>query len=63
MRDAVDRIAFLQESHRQLDEQVKEAYNTYMPDEKVAELKMRKLVIKNQIEELKKQVAKDESNG
>ena len=48
------RIKSLNSKHNQLEEKLHEAYIHYLPTSKIKELKMRKLIIKDEIRMLKK---------
>jgi len=46
----------LKNKHEDLDHQIKEAYAHYDPDEKIKELKIKKLQVKKEIEWLEKEI-------
>lgn len=50
-----DRIRFLEETHRVLDQQIKDNFSR-LGDQELTELKKKKLMLKEQIEHLKKTV-------
>ena len=50
------RIAFLQEAHHHLDDEIKNQYKNYANDSIVEELKKQKLKLKDKIEYLKNQL-------
>lgn len=62
MANNVTRLAFLKESHRKLDKDIQKGYNSFIDDIKLADMKMQKLRLKEQIEKLEQEL-KNESNG
>ena len=50
-------IKSLKAKHQDLESQINEAYDHFDPDEKVKDLKIKKLQIKKEIEWLEKEVA------
>jgi hypothetical protein len=48
-RSSVDRLEFLKESHRYLDQTIANAHFNRLPDYTVADLKKKKLALKDQI--------------
>lgn len=48
------RIHHLEEEHKKLENQIKDAYTHFQPDTNVADLKKKKLSIKEKIELLRK---------
>ena len=49
-------IENLKQKHEDLEQQIQEAYNHYYPDEKIKELKIKKLQVKKEIEWLEKEL-------
>jgi len=47
----------LETKHRELDRLIKEGYTNYLADEHLTKMKQQKLLLKRQIEELKKKAA------
>ena len=43
--------------HRRLDDEIKESYNAYQPDQIIKSLKLNKLHLKQEIEIIKKELA------
>lgn len=62
MANNVTRLAFLKESHRKLDKDIQKGYNSFIDDIKLADMKVQKLRLKEQIEKLEQEL-KNESNG
>jgi len=50
-------IESLKQKHEDLDDQIKEAYIYYDPDEKIKDLKIKKLQVKKEIEWLEKEIS------
>jgi hypothetical protein len=48
-RSSIDRLEFLRESHRYLDQTIANAHFNRLPDYTVADLKKKKLALKDQI--------------
>lgn len=49
-------VESLKQKHEDLDYQIKEAYDHYDPDEKIKDLKIKKLQVKKEIEWLEKEI-------
>jgi len=49
----------LKEKHKELEHQIKEAYDHFDPDEKVKDLKIKKLQVKKEIEWLEKEISEN----
>lgn len=49
-------IESLKNKHEDLEQQIKEAYDHYDPDEKIKQLKIKKLQVKKEIEWLEKEI-------
>jgi len=47
-----DRIGILEQQHKQLDNEIKTAYNRYIDDVEIEQLKKRKLYIKDELNKL-----------
>ena len=47
----------LEMKHRELDNKIREGYTNYLADENLTKMKQQKLLLKQQIEELKKKAA------
>lgn len=50
-------IENLKQKHQELEYQIKESYDHYDPDEKIKDLKVKKLQIKKEIEWLEKEIS------
>lgn len=50
-------IESLKQKHQELEHQIKESYDHYDPDEKIKDLKVKKLQIKKEIEWLEKEIS------
>ena len=50
-------IDSLKQKHEDLDFQIKESYDHYDPDEKIKDLKIKKLQVKKEIEWLEKEIS------
>lgn len=49
-------IDSLKEKHKELEQQIKESYDHFDPDEKVKDLKIKKLQVKKEIEWLENEI-------
>ena len=58
-RDSVDRLQFLKETHRVLDHEIENAEKHNYRDWMVKDMKKRKLDLKDQIEQLEKELKGD----
>lgn len=56
MRDQLDRIKFLEETHRKLDNDIQKGYSNFLGDQDLSKMKLQKLRLKEQIEQMKKEV-------
>ena len=54
-------INSLKDKHKELEHQIKESYDHFEPDEKIKELKIKKLQVKKEIEWLEKEIANDKN--
>lgn len=58
-RDSVDRLQFLKETHRVLDNEIKNAQKHNYRDWMIKDMKKRKLELKDQIETMEKELRGD----
>ena len=58
-RDSVDRLQFLKETHRVLDTEIQNAQRLAVSDWMIKDMKKRKLELKDQIENMEKELRGD----
>lgn len=54
-------INSLKDKHKELEIKIKESYDHFDPDEKIKELKIKKLQVKKEIEWLEKEIVNDKN--